>query len=273
MIAGFGAVGTSLAIGSQFSNLGKASGGDRVLALLGGLLAFVGVLGAMWLSARVLTGSHMTLGTLGAQSRDAKQGKPRSFLVRFFEDENRYILGPYGTLDDLEKRYEAAQRQGDDQEIQNIGAYVKQVVNVASYEELRHAFHRGLTRIVASVGVTAVGLLLVAVSVKGDTQEAAAASAAAPLRPVPVEVSLSDAGRKMLSDDLGADCVKANVVALAVGRDGGDLQVISLPTSKCKVASFEVSGEVGLVTASSPARRTAAPPPSSKAPLECGVFP
>jgi hypothetical protein len=272
MIAGFGAVGAALALGTQFSKLGETTGGEKALAVLAGMVAFGGVVVALWLSAKVLTGSHMTLGRLAAESRAAKEDGTKSFLVRFFEDDNRHILGPYASLYEIYDKYVAAQRASDEPTVLTLSGYVKQIGNVASYEELRHNFEKGLTWIIAALGATALGILIFAASVGGGTTEDEGATAA-PLKPVTVDVSLTGPGKEMLADELGPDCVKGNVAAMAIGQSGTNLEVVSLPTSECNVVRFEVTQEIGTATPSRPACEVSPDPPSARGPPECGVFP
>src|SRR5436190_994713 len=72
MIASFGAIGATLALGGLISSLGKQTGFRLFLGILGGLLAFAGVFFAIWLAVKVMTSSHATLGELTRQS-EAKQ--------------------------------------------------------------------------------------------------------------------------------------------------------------------------------------------------------
>jgi hypothetical protein len=166
LIASFGAVGGSLAIGSQLSNLGQLEAGGRLIAAIAGAVAgFTGVFFAVWAAAKVLTGSHVTIGQLASRSRARSEGKD-DVLVDFFEKENTQILGKYKSLSELQSDFltvtRAADNAPDAARYDEVAERVKTVVNVASYEQLRERLDSGLTRIVWSVALAAVGIIVFA---------------------------------------------------------------------------------------------------------------
>jgi hypothetical protein len=88
LIAGFGAIGASLALGTQISGLGKLDGWRLFAALVGAAIGFAGILVAMFFAVRVQIGAYATLGELVAESRKAKAPESKSGVLRFLEDDN-----------------------------------------------------------------------------------------------------------------------------------------------------------------------------------------
>jgi hypothetical protein len=285
MLASFGAIGAALALGGLVSNLGKQSGLRLAIGILGGSLAFAGVFLALWLAVKILTGSHVTLGELASESRKKKNPDAKvSFLVDFFETGNPQVLGGYATIAELDDNYLEAVRSHDTATIERIGSLVRQLVNIASFEQLRHYFNEGITKIVWSLAFAAVGILLFASAVKAP-EEATTPAAAFDDLPVAVSVSLTSTGRDLLSDDLGKKCASGDIPALAIGSADGATDVVTLPTPDCAITRFTVTNEIGTVlpaepvcvvsesSQASPALRASPSETPSEAPSETPVVP
>jgi hypothetical protein len=68
-------------------------------------------------------------------------------------------------------------------------------------------------------------------------------------RPVPVLLSLTPQGHRTLSDDLGRRCGPADIVALALIGDVNATEVVTLPSSDCRVRRFRLTANLGIITA------------------------
>ena len=265
LIASFGAIGASLAIGSQISNIGALSAGRLWLAVMGALMAFGGILLAIWVSVKVMTGSHVTLGQLvsGRSMRD------RSHIIHFFEVENRPFLETYDTLADLNKEWEKVSKGNDEAEYKRVGGLAKTIVDIASYELLRSRFDRGLRQIVGGVAVAAVGIVLFAWAANpAEVTSASGAGGTAVVPPAPVlaSLSLTQQGAETLEAILGADCGPSDIPVLVVGAPTeGFTDVIALPSSNCEPGRFILTREQGTLVAAKPMCRSDGP----GADLEC----
>jgi hypothetical protein len=262
LIASFGAIGASLAVGSQLSHAGRLSGLRLLGAFAGGVIGFVGVFLAMYFAVKVLTGSHITLGELGRDSQRAGGDATKmSRLVRFFEDENKYILVPYASLSELRDKFDEASRGTDDTAYAKVASQVRAVVNAASFEQLRLNFDNGLNGIMRSVAAAAAGILLFAWAANpaspSSSSTTTSSSALAPLSGLPVQalLSLSPSGRATLARDLGKKCGPSDIAVVVVSATEGEVEVVTLPMAKCAVRRFVVTPDLGRLQPAKPVCR------------------
>src|SRR6266508_2348099 len=165
LIASFGAIGASFAVGGQLSNVGALSAPRLSLALLGAVAVFGGILYAMWAAVKTMTGSHLTLeelvptvapaGTGAPPGPELRPDVPRSRLVRFFEDENPMLLGTHPTIRDLVEAYRREARKGSTDLGRQLGEQLYRLLDIGSYEKLRIRFDAAIGRVFASVAVAA----------------------------------------------------------------------------------------------------------------------
>jgi hypothetical protein len=273
LVASFGAIGASLAIGSQLSNIGSLSAGRLSLAVIGAVAAFGGILLAIWIAVKVMTGSHITLGQLAKESREAKASNKRSAIVTFFEVDNRSILEKYDSLADLDEAWEGATRGADEVEYRRVGGIVKAVINVAGYEQLRSKFDDGLRGIMGGVALAVAGIILFAWSANPGEAASTPRSTTSVLAVAPVRalISLTPEGSATLGDDLGAECGPSDIPAIVVAADRDGLDVITLPTVDCQLLRLQLTPELGILLAAEPVCRPSPRPASSPSELVCRV--
>lgn len=242
LVASFGAVAASLALGSQLGNLGELEGWRLSVALASAGVAFAGVIGALAMAVAVQVGSYVSFGQLGAAGSDDE-------LVRFIEQENPQYLGNYETLTALREAYLKAFRDGSDQRVL-LAARVATLLNVASYERLRRNFHNRLKWIISSVAIAAVAVIAFAWAATGDaTKPETSVTPAIVAQPSTANLSLLPTAAALLRDELGPACKTDQLPAIALGSTEGKLDVLVLPTRACNATRLSVGSETGVVTA------------------------
>jgi hypothetical protein len=279
LVASFGAIGASLALGTQISNIGGLSAGRLSIAIVSALGAFIGVFAAMWKAVSVLTGSHITIGDLARESeRGARQmEKEKSRLLRFFEEDNKHILRPYGSLKALYDDFLKVQEGKDDDAYNRVAEHVGVVVNAASYERLRFTFNDALRWIMVSLALAAVAILIFAWAANPVDEEEEAATAPASLEaaaaaPYPARLSLTPTGREVVQSSVGPDCTGRQIDVLVLGGDRDAVDVVTLPTAKCSAARFVITAGLGTLTAADPVCRIVEQEGHPRR-LQCGVAP
>jgi hypothetical protein len=273
LIASFGAIGASLAIGSQISHVGTLSDSRLALALLGVVMAFAGILLAIWVAVKVMTGSYVSLGDLAKQSRAASNdGKPKAGLVKFLESDNSHILQPYKSVGDLADKFNAASAGGDEVEYARISGIVRVVVNAAAYEQLRMKFDSGLPVIMAGAALAVAGITLFAWAANpGELSGAKIENVAFPAaaQPVPATLSLTPEGWSSLKSELGVDCGPTDIPVLVVSSEATGIEVISLPTANCQLRRWLLTPTMGTLLSSEPACELVTDDPGLARRLEC----
>ncbi len=182
LIGASAAVGAALIAGSQLSSIGLLPFGWRLgLALVGVVVALLGVVVAIWLASQVLLPVGVTLGDLNDQWDKGKRAD-----VRFFHQHPRQ-LGTYkspahlrdardAAWDVREQKFaemdkaasdqesKAAKEAFDtaDQEFRRLDDIIRMVLHTAQFEVLKDAFKRLLPKLMAVAGIAAGGIVLFA---------------------------------------------------------------------------------------------------------------
>jgi hypothetical protein len=185
LVGSFAAVGAALIAGSQLSSIGKlpacapsSVGCARLwVAVLGAVLALVGVVWAVWIGVGLLAPIRLQVGDLKAQW---KPGQPiydyfkqnPSQLQDFgdFEDLERQENAAYARFDELNaqlieaegtRREELSQDLDDAEVILNdVLARSDDVVTIANHIEYVHTFRKvALGRLIRAAALAAVGIV------------------------------------------------------------------------------------------------------------------
>jgi Pentapeptide repeats (8 copies) len=230
LIAAFGAIGAALAIGAQFSSIGKLEGHARTLALLGVALAFIGIGVALLGVALLLVPRSRTLKGLAQSEALEKQHSHRLShrdpALRYFETAPE-LLSPFESVSDLfverEKflrmqqnayfrwsRDRSAQNAATLTSVSTVAAPVEQVatrvINWANYATLRRDYSRTIMFVVTpGLIVASVGILIFALKI---TNVPPTSPTPAAVRLQGIDLKGADLSKKLL---IGADLTKADL--------------------------------------------------------------
>jgi len=226
LIAAFGAIGAALAVGAQFSNIGKLEGSSRTDALVGIGLAFGGIGLAILAISGLLLPKWRSLPQLVDESTKRRfkvlpAGGPS---IRLFKNAPE-LLWPFHTVKELSverNKYGRIYRRAyldwslhrTKQNATRLGAAADvaapveevstQVLNWANYARLRWEYRVTFPFVVAGLGIAAAGLVLFALNISDI-----------PPTPTPAAVALPGielAGRDLSKDVLhGADLTRADL--------------------------------------------------------------
>jgi hypothetical protein len=194
ILAAFGALGTALAIGAQFSDLGKLEGSAREWGLLGVGLAFLGFGLAIAAGGAVLVPRGQALKALAEREQRERSRTPddpalmsRHPALRLL-DERPELLAPFTSVGDLQKSrthalsmfsgaYKAWRKEPDDaklrqqakaaaDEVNMVEPVVTRVLSWADYAVVRSVYSRALfVGVFPGVILAAVGLTLFALNI------------------------------------------------------------------------------------------------------------
>lgn len=248
ILAAFGALGAALAIGAQFSNLGKLEGNGRDWAIVGVGLAFLGLGLAIAAGGAVLAPRGQALNVLADREKRERNWKPGGSLFRFRHpalkllDQRPSLLTPFTSVDDLSSArahalsefssaYKSWRKKPDDaalrqkaktaaDEVNSIEPVVWQVLSWADFAVVRAIYSRALTfGVFPGVVLAAVGMTIFALEIP-DVPPAA---------PTPAEVRIENDlhGVDLHGATLhGADLTGANLDSTNLA--GTDLSKVTL---------------------------------------------
>jgi Pentapeptide repeats (8 copies) len=264
LIGAFGAIGAAVAIGAQFSNLGKLEGHNRDLALLGVGLAFGGIGLAIWASARVLVPRTRYLIELG--DRDASERR-RLHIVRDPAlsqlDRAPELLRPFTSLAELneERRkyldlYTAAYNRWSTDPTpahltaidkaktaaQETEAVAADVIDWATYATIRRVFQTSSVLVFIGVALAAAGMTIFALKIP-DVPPSAPTPAAVSLRGLHQAGSTQFRGKSLQGADLTrSDFSNANLT----GTDLSGAQLAKTTFHGTDFSKANLEGATGL---------------------------
>lgn len=182
VIGAFGAIGAALAASIPFTDLGKETGADLVLALIGLAAAFTGVAVAIWNVAKVRIPRARTLGELARAESDDPAARhfaaapelltPFTTLSRLHEAREEQLRS-YRTQ--FERWQSAAPRDETEEAKKLIAAHRRaapieatsaRVITWANYETLRDDYGKAIRNVFRALALTLLGLVLFVLSVQ-----------------------------------------------------------------------------------------------------------
>ncbi len=132
----------------------------------------------------------------------------------------------------------------------HLHAALNYVLALSRYADVQGAFEDAKKTMFfgALTGGLALGVFAWATHPEASGSETSAATKV----PVPVELELSDDGREMLGDNLGARCDLDAVRAIAIGGSAESLDVVTVQTRVCGTVRFTLTSELGTFQATEP---------------------
>lgn len=268
IIAAFAAVGASLIAGLQITGLGKLEGQDLALAVAGLAVALSAVITAIVLVGRVLTPPLVLLDEVKEQVGDlveadrtllkGQAGDLPTLLRRYetaYDDYVRLWTEAEKHPEDNDKR-ELAEAVGN--ELDGLEDAVNWLRSLALSQKVRKAFTGMLGPLIIIVAFAAAGVAAFAYASNRPEAKAESTphtSKAVGQTPVGVAVRLSRDERALLAPRLGRHCGARGLQALAIGGRPVALDVVTLPTARCRSVRVVVTPKAGIVVHRSPAPR------------------
>jgi hypothetical protein len=174
LIASSAAVGATLIAGSQLSSIGRlpvgwpddVAGARLWVAVLGAVIALVGVVCIIWAGARLIPPRLVLIGEL-ADAWDAPPG-PLAPVVRFFRQHPKYLQGPATPQAVIERRQRLVDQLKDDDEeaaekrrerISEMDQRITAIEQMANHQALRADFTRTLRLMLPAVAAVAFGMV------------------------------------------------------------------------------------------------------------------
>jgi hypothetical protein len=249
----FAAIAGVLLAGLQLSNLGKADAPYLTIAAIAAAFALGAVGVIIWLATTILASGVVTETSLRAY--------PRTVGSKDINLNDNLLLDGYETVDAFLKdyksigaQYEQARKDDDKATVTNLTPKIKKLIQtrstllpIARYAMVLRSFNIAMQWmfVCGIVAAIAIGVFAWATNQKSVTNTIFQGP------PSAASVKLTDAGQAALKDSLGEDCVKlpqVAVILLSVAE--GKFEVVSIPSSTCKVAKFTVDADTGTVQSS-----------------------
>jgi hypothetical protein len=274
IIAGFAGVGAALIAGLQLTGLGKLEIGELAIALAGLVLALGSVFLAIRVVASVLTPPMILLGEL------------EDWLGQLTEEDETLLMGHADNLDQLLERYldlddevraewtaaEVAKRNKEeqaakeakerakakDEELEPLDRTVAFLRGLAINLKVRKAFSDMWRPLLGAVVAGTIGVVILAYETnrpESAPKLPAHTTRAVGQSPVGAQLVLTGDERKLLAPELGRKCPSGPLWGMAIGGRPVALDVVTLPTPRCRSIRVMVTPEAGIVIHRSPLRR------------------
>ena len=274
IIAAFAGVGAALIAGLQLTGLGKLDFVEFLIAVAGLALALGAVLVAIRVVSKVLTPPEILLdelpefvGPLTGKDITLLKGQAAdldTLLTRFkaMEEasrlrweavERKRETGKVAAADAAEKEAEAKDEQYES--LEDAVAFLRRL---ALNQKVRKAFRDMWPWLVGAVIAVAIGVVDVAYMTNQPEDEPMPAphtTKAVGQTPVGARLVLTADERKILAPQLGRKCPGGPLWGLAIGGRPVALDVVTLPTPRCRSVRVMVTPEAGIVIHRSPLRR------------------
>jgi hypothetical protein len=274
IIAAFAGVGAALIAGLQLTGLGKLDFVEFLIAVAGLALALAAVLVAIWAVSKVLTPPEILLdelpefvGDLTRKDVTLLKGQAAdlgTLLTRFkvMEEasrlrweavERKRNAGKVAAAEVAEKEAEAKDEQYES--LEDAVAFLR---HLALNQKVRKAFRDMWPWLVGTVIAVAIGVVDIAylTNQPEDTPTPAPhTTKAVGQTPVGVRLVLTPEERKILAPKLGKKCPTSPLWGLAVGGRPVALDVVTLPTPRCRSVRVMVTPAAGIVIHRSPLPR------------------
>jgi hypothetical protein len=270
IIAAFAAVGASLVAGFQITGVGNLHGWYVWLGFGGLALALASVLLAVFAVARVLLPQQVLLGDLKGQVSDLVE-RDKTLLKAQAKDLTTLIHDYLEAYEQFPELWDAAKANPNDPskkqaaeagtaELLSLEDAVNYLSTLALAEKVRKAFTSMGPRLVLGVAGTAIGVLAFTYAANHQGAKAEApphTSKAVGQSPVGVHLRLSRAERELLAPELGRNCAGEKLWGLAIGGRPVALDVVTIPTPRCRSVRVLVVPGAGITVHRSPWPRVA----------------
>jgi hypothetical protein len=274
IIAAFAGVGAALIAGLQLTGLGKLDFVEFLIAVAGLTLALAAVLVAIWVVSKVLTPPEILLdelpkfvGELTRKDVTLLKGQAAdldTLLTRFkaMEEASRLRWETVererdtGNVADAEAAEQEAEVK--DEQYKSLEDAVAFLRRLALNQKVRKAFKDMWPWLVGTVIAVAIGVVDIAYITnqpEDDPMLAPHTTKAVGQTPVGVRLVLTHDERKILAPQFGKTCPTGPLWGLAIGGRPVALDVVTLPTPRCRSVRVMVTPAVGIVIHRSPLRR------------------
>jgi hypothetical protein len=253
LLTAYGAIGTVLVAGLSFTSLHDLGGGDLWLALIGASSALGAVAAVVVVTARATVSVPVKYAEIAAPPRRSAfgpiTGNPVRFLNEMFKTGEGNLLRD--AFNDDIVQFNTAYQDGKHPENELAKALARGGLTVlVSYHAMRYRFRVATRLIFVAVLGVAIGVVLFAYAAgAGDAEVAAGGPPATASQALSVEISLTDDGKAVLSEALGAECLLEPVAALATSGSNDSFDVITLPHADCEAFRFELTPALGIPVA------------------------
>jgi hypothetical protein len=271
LITAFAGVGAALIAGSQLASLGKIDGGRLAFAVVCVVVGLAALAYAIAVAASVMIAGRVSLGDL------ADVTKTDLNAVRTRVNGDPALLAGYSHVADMNTGYGSAlaQRKADfdahygdvhdadkaltaqlsDAKALGTDQAVQRLLTVASFYTLSDAFNDTRRKMFGGALVAALAIVGFAWAAHPPQEKQPGVAA-----PAVVTLKLSDEGRTLLAAAIGQKCAKARLRVVVLSTSGGNADVVTLPTTGCRVGRFTVSADLGTIDtgATSPTTTTSA---------------
>jgi hypothetical protein len=266
-----GAIGGVLLAGTQLSSIGK-EGTDVSLAIGGIAVGLVGAGIALGFTVHVLLPVRVSLSHLASEefapaARDKEDRRPISLMGKLVTQDRGMLEGYASTItefvavrDDAIEEVAAARRslqsEHDEESAKDQCEALKRAeakraaIAGASRGLVSHALIESVKgRMIAASWAVGIGALLVAAGVVMFSLATGSLPTGdvVPRRLSAVVVQLTSKGREELAHDLGGSCEIGRLRALALGGTPDEINVVSVPSGKCRAAHFSLAPNIGSI--------------------------
>lgn len=275
IIAAFAGVGAALIAGLQLTGLGKLDLVEFLIAGAGLTLAIAAVLVAIWVVAKVLIPPEILLselpefvGELTTKDDTLLKGQAAdldTLMARFKAMEEASRLR-WEAVEEMrnERRTadaDAAEKQAEEKDKQ--GAALEDAIRflrrLALNQKVRKAFKDmwwpWLIGAVIAVTIGVVDIAYMTNQPEEDPKPPPHTTKAVGQTPVGVRLVLTPDERKLLAPQLGKKCPTGPLWGMAIGGRPVALDIVTLPTPRCRSVRVIVTPEMGIVIHRSPLRR------------------
>ncbi len=247
----FAAIAGILFAGLSLSNIGKVEPIFLIIALLAATLGLFSVARIVWLAATVLTSRTVTEVTLRAYAARATSGRDINLNDRILLDGYDTVDGFLNDYKRIGEEYELAVKNNETARAQQLRPQVERLVKtrntllpVARYALVLHSFNHALRWMFVWGAVAAASIVLFAWA----TSQPVVTETVFHSPPSEAMVTLTSAGKTALSSSLGEACVaKDEIPVILLSVEGGDFEVVSLPSAECEVIKFTVNTDSGRI--------------------------
>jgi hypothetical protein len=270
IIAAFAAVGASLIAGLQLTGLGKLDDLDLAIAIAGLALALASVVVAVLMVARVLAPPVVLLDEVekqigGLVSRDETllRGQAEdlsTLLTRYKAAYKNYVKLWNDAEANQGDTAKLAAAQASTPELERFEDTINSLRRLALSQKVKALFQSMLVPLILAVLGTTLGVAAYAYATNQPEDTANVpphTSKAVGQTPVGVRLRLSRSERALLAPQLGRGCAGQRLWGLAIGGRPVALDVVTLPTPRCRSVRVVITPKAGILVHRSPLPRVA----------------
>jgi hypothetical protein len=274
IITAFAGVGAALIAGLQLTGLGKLTFPEILIPIAGLLIALGAVFYAIREVTKVLTPPMILLDDLEewvgeltenditllmGQADDLEQ------LLKRFVDADGEVRAQWnaveqakGANDEAAATIAKAAAEAKDEAFRPLNQAVNFLRRLAINLKVRKAFEDMWWPLAGAVAFAVVGVILLTYMTNRPEDKPTTpphTTKAVGQSPVGVKLALTSAERKLLAPQLGKKCPTGPLWGMAIGGRPVAIDVVTLPTPRCRSVRVMVTPETGIVIHRSPLRR------------------